>query len=200
MRQLSPLVLLLCISVAAYGQTITSVNLSWSPAVLTVLAGTPITITVTGNHHMREVSQATWDVDGTTSNGGFDYLTGTHTLTLPVPGTYWYVCVTHVDSGMKGRIIVEADTRVPGTAQDAFAVFPNPATNEITATAPVTQRASSDNYAFTIVAANGKVVATHRNIRTGDRVDVSGLSSGVYSIRFIDDRSAPLGNWRFVKL
>lgn len=67
-----------------------------------------ITFVVTSNHHPREVSEATWNANGTTSNGGFDFLAGTHTLTLTIPGTYYYVCVPHVASfGMKGRIIVE---------------------------------------------------------------------------------------------
>lgn len=131
MKQLSASALFLFAGLSINAQTITSSGFNWTPAELTVTAGTTITITVTGNHVMREVSEDTWNADGTTSNGGFEYLAGTHMLTLDIPGTYWYVCVTHINFGMKGKIIVESTTGVEEGTLPLFDIAPNPASLEL---------------------------------------------------------------------
>ena len=55
MNRLSAIALFLFAGTTLCAQSITNVGTTWSPAELTVTAGTPITITITGIHDMREV-------------------------------------------------------------------------------------------------------------------------------------------------
>ena len=175
MKQLFAVVLFFAI-LGVQAQSITSSGFTWSPATLTITAGQTITFTVTGNHHAREVSQATWNANGTTSNGGFDFLSGTHPLTLTIPGTYYYVCVPHVGMGMKGQIIVETNTGVTEqSAPQPFAVFPNPAKDVVTVTANVAQGAQ-----LSVIDATGREVLQQRLSGT-DRIGVEGLPVGNYT-------------------
>lgn len=176
MKQLSA-VLLFIATLGAQAQTITSMsNFTWSPSTLTITAGQTINFVVTGNHHAREVSQATWNANGTTSNGGFDFLAGTSPLTLTIPGTYYYVCVPHVGSGMKGTITVETGTGVvEQTAPQPFTVGPNPASDHVTVTSSVTQ-----GTLLSVIDASGREVLAQRLTGT-DRIGVESLPVGNYT-------------------
>ncbi|MCB0765197.1 MAG: T9SS type A sorting domain-containing protein [Flavobacteriales bacterium] len=175
-------ILLMSSALTIQAQTITSTgNFTWSPDELTVTAGTEITIIVTGNHDMREVSEATWNANGTTSNGGFEFLAGTHTLTLTTPGTYYYVCVPHISMGMKGKIIVETNTNVAETTtDDAFNVFPNPAKDEITITG------AARNMVMSVVDVQGREVM-HRTLQGNDRVNITQLPEGTYTLMLLNE-------------
>gem|GEM_PF-490684 len=170
--------LLLAASLTAGAQSITSTSqFTWSPDLLTVTAGTPITITVTGNHVMRQVSEDTWNNDQNTGVGGFEFSGGTHTLVLDEPGTYWYVCVPHVSSGMKGIIIVEGGNSVPETGTDSqFNVFPNPAKDQITVLSDRTRIAYTS-----ILDVRGREVL-RQDLHGMDRINVSTLVVGSYTL------------------
>lgn len=181
MRHLSS-ALFLFASLVAHAQSITSTSsFTWSPSLLTVDAGTDIAISVTGNHHMREVSEATWNANGSTSNGGFDFGFGNHTLNLTIPGTYYYVCVPHASMGMKGRIIVESNTGVvENIVEQTFSVFPNPAKDEVTVTAP-----RSQGSVMSVVDVRGREVM--RTTLSGtDRIAVDRLPEGNYTALLLD--------------
>ena len=182
MKQLSTALLFAATSLTAGAQTITNSGFAWTPEVLTVTAGTEITFVVNSNHHAREVSEATWNANGTTSNGGFDFLNGTHQLTLTVPGTYYYVCVPHVASfGMKGRIVVEANTGVnENDIVPVFTLSPNPANDMLTVTANPATAAY-----LTLVDVSGREVLRHK-VQGNDRVDVSSLPEGNYTAVLVD--------------
>jgi plastocyanin len=105
MRILSTLILS-AISIGVFAQTIDQVGFSFSPAVLAVDAGQTIMITIGSPHTFTEVTEEIWNANGNTPNGGFNFNAGTHELTLNTPGTYYYVCIPHSNSGMKGQIIV----------------------------------------------------------------------------------------------
>lgn len=173
-------------SIAAFGaqaQSITSQdNFTWSPDLLMVTAGTDITITVTGNHFMREVSEATWNANGNTGNGGFEFGLGTHNLNITVPGTYYYVCVPHVGSfGMKGRIIVETNTGVVEHTTTTFSVLPNPASDRITVTAPTV------GMRLSLIDAEGREVL-QRALVGETSISIGHLAAGNYSALLIDSR------------
>lgn len=59
-----------------------------------------------GMHDAVEVDEATWNANGTTSNGGFEYYADAYHV-FTEPGTYYYVCTPHIGNGMKGKITVE---------------------------------------------------------------------------------------------
>lgn len=116
----------------AVTHTVTSAGFTFSPASITITAGDTLQFVLSSMHYPREVSQATWNADGTTSNGGFDLPLGAGTVILTRSGTYYYVCVYHVAFGMKGTITVTSSTGV-GTEHaqlpGEFALaqnFPNP--------------------------------------------------------------------------
>lgn len=183
MRLLSATLLLATTLTASAQSIISTNNFTWNPEVLTVAAGTPITVTVTGNHHMREVSEATWNNDQNTSNGGFDFAGGTNTLVLDVPGTYWYVCVPHVTSGMKGIIIVEGGNTVPETGTiTPFSVFPNPAKDQITVLSDRTRVAYTS-----ILDVRGREVL-RQDLHGMDQINISSLVVGSYTLMLYNSK------------
>lgn len=194
MKYISALVIGL-LAASAQAQTITSMsNFTWSPATLTVTAGTTITFTVTGNHHAREVTQATWNANGTTSNGGFDLLVGTHTLTLTIPGTYYYVCVPHVSMGMKGQIIVEASTGLSEeNMASAAGMFPNPANTSVR----ITGGALAPGGTIRVFDLDGKNVL-EADPASAKTIDVSALGMGTYVVMVNDATGAAILRERLV--
>ncbi len=86
----------------------TTGNMTFSPSTLNAVVGDKITFTVGSGHTATKVSEATWQANRSTSNGGFDYSSGTNTYTLQASdvGTIYYVCKFHVSMGMKGKIVV----------------------------------------------------------------------------------------------
>ena len=97
--------------------TITNVGFTFSPSSLTVNAGDTIKFILEPIHTAREVSEATWNANGTTSNGGFDLPFGGGTVVLTQVGIHYYVCVPHASLGMKGTITVNPVTGI-NTAGD----------------------------------------------------------------------------------
>ncbi|HTY38326.1 MAG TPA: plastocyanin/azurin family copper-binding protein [Bacteroidota bacterium] len=92
--------------------TVTNVSYTFSPATLTINAGDTVIFSLASIHSAREVSQATWDADANTSDGGFDTPFGGGTVVLTQQGTYYYVCLNHYYMGMKGTITVTSATGV----------------------------------------------------------------------------------------
>jgi len=97
--------------------TITNSGFSFSPSNITINVGDQINFVLESVHTAREVSQATWNANGTTSNGGFDLPNGGGTVTFNQAGTYYYVCVPHASFGMKGIITVNTATDVKTTGE-----------------------------------------------------------------------------------
>ncbi len=161
-------------------QTIVQTGFSFQPDILNVNVGQEITITLNSPHTATEVDEATWNANGNTPNGGFDFAAGTHTLTLNTPGTYYYVCVPHAGMGMKGRIVVSPGTGV--TEQEAapsLGIHPNPASTEVRVPAAVAGQV------LTLTDAQGRVVLRHA--ATGaDRVDITALAAGNYNVTLSD--------------
>lgn len=78
----------------------------FSPNDITVNLYDTVFFTNLEMHDAVEVDEATWNADGTTSNGGFEYYADAYHI-FTEPGTYYYVCTPHVTNGMKGKITVE---------------------------------------------------------------------------------------------
>ncbi len=86
--------------------TIVDAGFTFSPAALTIAVGDTVNFTIGGAHNVVEVSFATWNANGNTSNGGFQLPFGGGQLIFPNAGTYYYVCSPHAGMGMKGQISV----------------------------------------------------------------------------------------------
>ena len=87
--------------------TVTNSGFTFTPSLLTVNAGDTVRFQLDSIHNAVEVSQATWDANGNTSNGGFAVDFGGGDVVFNTPGTYYYVCTVHASMGMKGRIVVQ---------------------------------------------------------------------------------------------
>ena len=175
MKRLSAL-FLVAASLTAGAQTINQSGFSFSPATLTVDAGDEITTTIGSPLTCTEVTEATWNANGNTSNGGFNFSAGTHTLTLTIPGTYYYVCQPHASMGMKGQIIVNSTTGVEeNNATTALRIFPNPASTEVQVTT------AQPGQVITLIDAQGRE-ALRQVVNSSGRLDLSALEPGNYAV------------------
>jgi plastocyanin len=86
--------------------TIINSGLTFTPESLAVNTGDKINFVLEIFHEAREVSEATWLANDTTSNGGFEVPDGGGSIILTQTGIHYYVCKHHVSLGMKGKIIV----------------------------------------------------------------------------------------------
>jgi hypothetical protein len=97
------------------------------------------------NHNAVEVSQATWNADGTTSNGGFStpFAGGGVSPSQLTLGVHYYVCTNHASMGMKGRIFVINTVGVPtiNLLKPTFTLFPNPVSNSVSVNYSLTEKA-----------------------------------------------------------
>jgi len=86
--------------------TIINVGTAFLPDSVSVDPGDTVRFVLESDLSAREVSQASWLVNDTTSNGGFDTPLGGGSAILTPVGIHYYVCPQHASSGMKGRILV----------------------------------------------------------------------------------------------
>ena len=176
--------------------TITNSNsgLAFSPASVTINIGDSVNFVLTSIHTVVEVSQATWNANGTTPlSNGFSKGSGGG-MVLPAKltlGTHYYVCGNHASFGMKGVIIVQD----PST-QYTVSVSANPSSggnvsggNTYNAGLPVTVNATANaGYTFTnwtdstgIVSSSSSYVFT----ASGNRTLTANFSpvTGIYNLQ-----------------
>ena len=159
---------------------ITNDGFSFSPASLTIEAGDNVTFVLEGIHNAVEVSQATWNANGTTAlPGGFSVPFGGGEL-LPAQlsvGTHYYVCTPHAGLGMKGIIIVGTPTGIEeSSGQIDISIFPNPAMDLITVKASNnllgTQYFFTDQY--------GRQMLTGKIDSETELINISQFNNGIY--------------------
>jgi plastocyanin len=132
------------LNVHATKYTVTIVNFTYSPSLLSTHIGDTVTINAGVNHPLAQVSRATWLAGGSTVlSGGFGPLTANYTFKVATADTIYYVCTAHVSFGMKGRIVVAPSAGIDASPIQTVSVnlFPNPVTT--TATVKVTSAGES---------------------------------------------------------
>jgi plastocyanin len=80
----------------------------FSPSDLTINLGDTVYFENLSTHNAVEVSEETYNSDGTASNGGFELYSDGYIVFEEV-GTHYYVCTPHVQMGMKGTITVQGN-------------------------------------------------------------------------------------------
>jgi plastocyanin len=189
---ISALTILIYSTSVSVTQTIINSGFSFSPSTLSINLGDTVKFVLGTTHNSREVDLATWNVGGTTSNGGFETPFGGGTVLITQVGTHYYVCVTHASFGMKGEIIVNSSTDVRRlnnnypSSSHLEQNFPNPF-NPTT----VINFGLKENSIVSLKIYNtlGQQVATLLDNETVDagnksvEFDASKLSSGVYFYR-----------------
>lgn len=166
--------------------TVTNSGNSFTPNFITITVGDSVDFTpIASNHDAREVSQATWNVNGSTMlPGGFQTPFGGG-LVLPAQltvGTHYYVCTPHAGFGMKGRIVVQNSTGISNiNSPDLYIkTFPNPFSESMTIDAPNTDMMTIHNMLGERVA-----VVVIKNSGIPFEYTSAGLQKGVYFLKFM---------------
>ena len=109
--------------------TVSASGSSFSPATLNVTQGDIVRVETGSDHPVLQVSQATWNTNGSTPlQGGFSYPNGSGTYNVNSSETIYFICTVHIGSGMKGRILVSSTTNIETeTITGSFSLLPNPA-------------------------------------------------------------------------
>ena len=81
---------------------------NFSPSELTIHIGDTVYFENLINHNAVEVSEMTYNNNGTSSNGGFELYTDSFVV-FNEQGTFYYVCTPHAMMEMKGVVIVESE-------------------------------------------------------------------------------------------
>ncbi|MFI5220205.1 MAG: T9SS type A sorting domain-containing protein [Bacteroidia bacterium] len=154
----------------------------FSPSLVTITLGDTVIFSINSNHNATEVSQATWNANGSTPNGGFQFFSPTGGTFIPtLVQTYYYVCQPHVGSGMKGRIVVNTNTginNVSGVAQ-YIQFYPNPATSVVQINSTIK---ASDKFQMNVYNVAGKKVFSKENISNTEWLNVSLWARGIYFV------------------
>jgi plastocyanin len=96
--------------VLAETHEISNEGFAFVPDDVSIQVGDTVEFTVGSPHPVLEVSQETWENNGTTAlSGGFSVPPGDGKVSFTETGTHYYVCENHVGSGMKGIIRVEEE-------------------------------------------------------------------------------------------
>jgi plastocyanin len=195
---LSLLLLVLATSMSfSTSWTINNSGNTFSPSTITIVVGDDVTFSLESVHNAVEVSQATWNANGTAAlSGGFQVAFGggsVQTAQLGV-GTHYYVCTPHASVGMKGTIIVQNATGFEENKLPAgFSIYPNPSLLTLTLNAYDVEIGSG----FYIADLSGRRVASGKIENNITTIDISYLARGTYLIGMVDQRKRPL---RLVKL
>jgi plastocyanin len=192
----------LMISVFASGNTVTITNsgFTYTPDNVSINLGDTVVFQLANIHDALEVSEATWNANGTTAlPGGFSVPFGGGTVTGLSAGIHYYVCTVHAGLGMKGRITVNESSGI--TENDAgikkFSIFPNPTTGKfmLQFNGPDGKPGSWTNTTphTTIEMYNilGEKVADLSDLITSssDEINMSSIPDGIYFIRMDDNNT-----------
>ena len=170
---------------------------TFSPSTITIQQGDTVEFVLGLTHNVLEVSQATFDANGTTaketgfatpSKGGKVFPAQ---LTV---GTHYYVCTPHASQGMKGQIIVQNPNSIDEDLEKSeIVISPNPTANLLT----IKGLEKVVNADVNITNANGVSVLTLKNFNSENAtIDISSLSAGVYWLTIADVKK---NTYKFVK-
>ena len=176
------LVLVFVSSAIAEDHNINIIGLTYSPATLNVNVGDNVTIKANATHPTIQVSETTWNDNGTTPMGsGWGTETTEFTFTVTSAGTIWYVCGNHVLDGMKAVINASVPT---GTNESinkiGFKIYPNPSN-----TGQVQYTLSEKNFIqakFELYDLSGKSVIAPQDVLESGTIEMN-LASGTYIYR-----------------
>lgn len=168
--------------------TISNSGFTFTPDTITIVFGDDVDFSLGSVHNAIEVSQETWDANGTAAlASGFSVPFGGGSVSSDqlTVGTHWYVCSVHASSGMKGVIIVETATAIPENRQeDPVSFFPNPVFDILTIES--NQDVLGSPFSFSDLT--GKLILSGRLYGESVTVDVSSFDSGIYLLLIGEQR------------
>lgn len=179
--------LLACISLGALAQKalhqVSTASGDFDPATLSIEQGDTVLFTVTGTHTATQVSEATYLANGTTPlAGGFNISAGVQKVVFNEEGTVYYICIPHVQFGMKGTIVVGTPLSIGASPAlvNGIKVYPNPAQSSVTVQFPEVTQVQSISL---MNAQGGEVLREAINGSISSRmINTADLEKGVYQV------------------
>jgi plastocyanin len=189
MKKLNILFILLAITASnafSTKHTITNVGTTFSPNDITIDPGDTVVFSIASFHNAVEVSQETWNANGTTSNGGFSLPNGGGSVAFPTAGIHYYVCQPHASLGMKGiiRVGTVSDINSIDNQSVNLSVYPNPAVNRISISYTLN---NPSDVAIDLVNLSGaqvkRILVDQQNAGAQNTdVDLNSINAGIYFI------------------
>tara|TARA_B100000768_G_scaffold8221_1_gene8658 strand:+ start:518 stop:1147 length:630 start_codon:yes stop_codon:yes gene_type:complete len=182
MKSLSILTLLVLTSFTGFCKTWTIVNngMSFSPSNLTIAFGDSVNFDISASHNAVEVSQSTYDGNGSTAllNGFQVPFNGGKVMPGKLGiGAHYYVCTPHAAAGMKATITVTSTTNIKESKLVAnISIFPNPTNDLITIKGDKT----ISGELYTVKDQFGKQVLSGKLSNATTTVDIRQLATGIY--------------------
>lgn len=175
------------ISFAQQTFTINASGMNFTPSSLTITEGDTVEFAQTSSHPAREVSQATWNANGNTSNGGFDNAHSGTKIKFNTAGTYYYVCTVHFGSQMKGQIIVNPSTVNIEEEQNKVSVkaYPSPVVNNLTISIDLSKSEELTLDIYNLIGENIYSLnkAMYSSGKNTIQVDFSDFPGGAYFVK-----------------
>lgn len=171
--------------------TITSVGTTFSPNAITINLGDSVLFVLASMHNSQEVSQATWNANGSTALPGGWSTPFSGGLVLPAfltQGTHYYVCVPHAAFGMKGTIDVNNPNGVGSQEFHSLISFcPNPSNGKFNIL--FGNPSIVIKYNVDILDMQGQSVLSVSNCSNGSpvEIDLEGMANGIYLVRITND-------------
>lgn len=171
--------------------TVTNAGNTFTPIAITINLGDSVNFSISQSHNAREVSQSTWDNNGTAAlSGGFQTNFGGG-LVLPsklTVGTHYYVCSNHASMGMKGTIIVQNSSSIAETQmRPLLMVYPNPSNGQFSlelADLPVDNQTQVE-----IFDLRGEVIYQSAISSLNSSIELNKPSTGWYYLRFSSEKA-----------
>lgn len=166
---------------------ITTFNFGFAPENLTIAAGDTVFVETQNFHTATEVSEADWQMNNATSNGGFWVGSGSSTgndwFVLNEPGMYYYICIPHASMGMKGTInVTDPTVGIENTAAtNSFLISPQGNGNYLLN--------FDDCDEFSVITTTGKKMYSKAlsNAEKQTEISLSELPEGIYLGVFVQD-------------
>lgn len=165
---------------------VADLGFTFTPDSITIMLGDTVDFQINQSHDAVEVSQSTWNANGTTPlQGGFNVPFGGGQAIITTPGVHYYVCVPHVVGGMKGRIFVVDPLNIEGNNNPlSFKMFPNPTQEFVWIEGNVV---AGEGLSYSITDLKGSVLRTGSYVQQSGQasfmIPVYDLPSGTYFIR-----------------
>ncbi len=171
--------------------TISADGTTFNPSILNVQPGNNVQFNTGSEHPVLQVSQSTWNSNGSTPlQGGFSFPSGSGIFNPNTTGTFYYICTVHIGSGMKGTITVSESTSTETfSIKESFRVFPNPANDYI----KIRNSADLPVHEIKIIDMSGRTLLSLNEGYSTDeffQIGIKHLNKGLYfiSIELADTR------------
>jgi plastocyanin len=174
--------------------TISNSGFTFSPDNITINLGDTVVFQLAASHDAVEVSEATWNANGTSPlGGGFSVPFSGGKISGLTAGVHFYVCTVHASIGMKGKISVTGTSGISDNPVSApkITMYPNPTSGNLTFEYSGQDNLSGNQEQIRLEIYNvlGERIfeLPGYKAQTTEQIDLSSVPDGIYFVR-INDR------------